>query len=253
MEDQSLVKENHRLTYRRAHLAALAFSTLLTLLGAATGHAASPAIHLSDAAEQGAFNEGAAQVAVSRVFDPTVGGDVVQLDYRLPRGMAAGFWAKAFPERLRPDSFELVRLGLKTADPNQSRQIAVRVEIKGTVGIQQIPLHLQPSWTFLEETVDWQKIGTLTEVVALVSRLGDDESAVGTVYLDVRFDQLPLLRKLSMSPGARIGGVLLVSIFGALLTALLQGLSGRRPGRETTCAASAFPEQLPGPGGDAHA
>src|SRR5262249_4243896 len=45
------------------------------------------------------------------------------------------------------------------------------------------------------------------------------EPAVGSVYLDVGFEHLSLLRKLGTLPAARIGGVLLISLFGAFLMA----------------------------------
>jgi len=51
--------------------------------------------------------------------------------------------------------------------------------------------------------VDWPTIGTVKEVAVAVSRIGDDESESGTLYLDVSFDRLSLLRQLSMSPAAR--------------------------------------------------
>jgi hypothetical protein len=216
-------------------------TALLGILGASAGgrsaHAAeSHPVRLSDAAEQGTFNVGAAQAVVSRLFDPTAGGDVLKLDYTMPRGTAVGVWAKAFPGGLNADNAEIVRLGVRAAEPEQLRHIALAVEVKGVAGIQRIPLDLHPDSILdengsliVEHTVDWQTIGKLTEVVVVVSRIGDAELAAGTVYLDVRFERLPLLRKLGMMPTARIVGVLLLSLLGALLTAGLQALSRRLP------------------------
>src|SRR5262249_28748994 len=147
--------------------------------------------------------------------------EVWKLDYTLPPGTAAGVWAKGFPERLNADNIQLVSLGVKTVDPRQLRQIAVKVEIKGTAGVQSIPVPLHLGWARLEQSVDWQKIGTLTEVVAVIDHSGAGEPAGGTLYLDVRFDRLTLLRKLSLFPAARVAGVLLLSVLGAFLVALL--------------------------------
>src|SRR5207249_665664 len=184
-------------------------------------------IRLSDAAERGVFNVGAAQATVSTQTDKAAGGNVLKFDYALPRGTAAGVWAKAFPDGLNPDRVDVVAIGVKATDPGQIRHVAVAVEIKGTAGVQRIPLSLQPEWTRHEATVDWPAIETITEVVVAVSRTGDDESASGTLTLDVRFDRLSWLRQLSMSPVARIAGVLLVGLLGALLTTFLGTLTGR--------------------------
>src|SRR5262249_26815413 len=51
----------------------------------------------------------------------------------------------------------------------------------------------------------------------------------GSLYLDLRFERLPLLRKLSTFPAARIGGTLLVALVVALLAALVNLVAGRRP------------------------
>ena len=49
------------------------------------------------------------------------GGDVLKLDYTLPPGTAAGVWSKAFPERLNAGNVDVVRLGVKAADPDPAR------------------------------------------------------------------------------------------------------------------------------------
>jgi cyclic beta-1,2-glucan synthetase len=141
-----------------------------------------------------------------------------------------------------------VRLGVKAADPEGSRRIEVAVEIKGAAGVQRIPLESHPEWSHREETVDWEAIGAPTEVVVLVRRDGDGEAAAGTVFLDVRFDRLPALRKLSTSAGARFGGVLLASLLGALLTALVGAASGGWRGGEASGAVEGFPGREPAAG-----
>jgi hypothetical protein len=80
----------------------LAVAIVLALLGTpAVGICAPPEggpIRLTDAAERGAFNVGAALASVSTQPDPAAGTEVLKLDYTMPRGTAAGVWAKAFPE-----------------------------------------------------------------------------------------------------------------------------------------------------------
>src|SRR5207302_7229116 len=70
----------------------------------------------------------------------------------------------------------------------------------------------------------------------------------GTVFLDVRFDRLPWQRELSMYLGARIGGVLLVSLLAALVTALLRASTGRWPASEATGEAVAIAAEGPAAG-----
>jgi hypothetical protein len=160
---------------------------------------------------------------------------VAKLDFTLPPGTAAGTWAKAFPDGLNAGTIDGVRLGAKAPGPGQPHQVTAAVEIKGTKGIQRFPLPLEADWTTREETVAWPEIGTLTEVVFIVKRTGEGEPVEGALYLDLRFERLPLLRKLSTFPATRIGGVLLVSLLLALLTALVVVGAGR--GRRTRTTA----------------
>jgi cyclic beta-1,2-glucan synthetase len=216
-----------------------AFAALLASLTAAAvapAQTAAPAFGFTDAAEQGTFNVGAAQASVSRLFDASAGGEVVKLDYVLPPGMAAGTWAKGFSKGLNPDSIDVVRLGVKAPGPGQPHQVTSAVEIKGTAGVQRIPLPLEPDWVFRQEPVDWTKIGTLTEVVFVVNRSAGSEPAEGTLYVDLHFHRLPLLQKLSTHPAARIGGSFLISLFLALLAALVALVVGAGRGARTAAA-----------------
>ena len=202
---------------------------LLTLGAANPARGADGPIRLSDAAERGAFTEGDARAEVGRVADPSRGGDVLKLDYTIPPGKSAGVWAKAFPRELKADDVEIVRLGVKAAGSDRSRRVAAAVEIKGSAGVQRISLEVHPDWTDAEQFVDWRAIGTPGEVVVVVKPVGEGETAAGTLLIDVRFERLPFLRRLSTSLGARFGAVLLVSLLGAGLTALPRALAGRRP------------------------
>jgi cyclic beta-1,2-glucan synthetase len=209
-------------------LAALACATFLAVCSTAAGQP----VRLTDAGERGAFTGGTAQANVEKATDPTA-GDVLRLDYTLPQGAFAGVWAKKFPDGLGADRIDVMTLGVRTVDAELLRLIAVKVEIKGTAGGQTIPLKLQPGWTHLETYVDWRAIGSVTEVTVVVSRSGDAESAAGTLDLDVRFEKLPPLRELSTCPAARLGGVALVGLLGALLAGLIGAVIGRSvwPGR----------------------
>ncbi len=231
---------------RRPVLALAALLGILVVVNANLSAAAvDDSIRLSAAAEQGTFNVGAAHAAVTRVADPDGDGDILKLDYSIPPGTAAGVYAKAFPADLRADRIDVVRLRVKATEPDQSRQITAAIEIKGTAGIQRITPEIQSDWAPVEQTIDWQAIGAVKEVVFLVNSIGNREPATGTILIDARFERLPELRKLSLSPGVRFAGVLLASLLVAMLTALLRSAGGWWSGGNATIKTERLAERSP--------
>ena len=211
---------------------------------AASARAAEPAgsVRFSEAVELGTFNVGPARAAVRRETDRTV-GEILKLEYTIPRGAAAGVYAKAFPGRLDADRVDLVRLAVEaeTAGPSSKRRRGGRDQ--GLGGRAADPLTIHPDeWKPIEVPVDWPAIGAFREVVVSVDPQGDGGPASGFLRIDGRFDKLPLLRKLSMSPPARIGGVLLASLVVAMLIALARAAIRRRSGFEPLGAVETFPE-----------
>ena len=215
----------------RAMLLAVALATA----GGVSARAADQPVRLAEAAELGTFNVGPARAVVQRAR----AGDHLDLDYTIPRGAAAGLYAKAFPGGLGPDRADVVRLAITAANADQVRQIAVAVEIKGTAGVQRIPVEVHSDRTPISERVDWPRIGTLKEVVVSVTPAGDAAPAAGILSIDAQFQRLSLLQELSLSPMARLGGVLLAAVLVALLTALLRSMAGRQP----SAATETFPAQ----------
>jgi len=186
-------------------------------------------VRLTEAAERGTFNVGAARAGVDLSTDPAVGA-ILRFDYTIPPGAAAGVWAKRFPEGLKEGGVDVVRPSARSADPGRLREVAVSLEIKGTAGVQRIPLELHHDWAPAEQDLDWKAIGTLSEVVVSVSRVGEGQPASGTIDLDVRFERLPLSRRLASYRAARLGGVLLVGLVAALLASLApRSTAGPRP------------------------
>lgn len=203
---------------RCAGLGTAVLTTIAAFLGPAL--ARGDAVRLTDATERGTFTVGAARASVAPHTDAS-NVDVLRFDYALPRGTAAGVWAKSFPNGLRPDAVDVALLAAKGQSADDARYVSVAVEIKGTRGTQQLPLRLGAGWSRLEAVVDWSAIGQVTEVVVSLARAGDVESATGSVLLDVRFERLTGLRRLATLPPARIAGVAIVAMLAGFLTALM--------------------------------
>lgn len=214
-----------RQLYLQTVLALLALLT--TQVHGAAVRAEEQAVAFSDAAQQGVFNVGAAQATPGTTADQATGNKILKLDYALPRGTAAGAWAREFPERLNANAIDVVWFGARVADAQQIRQLAGSVEIKGTAGTQQIPLRLQPGWTRRGAAVDWPAIGQVKEVVVLLRRSGEAESVSGSLEVELSFARLPWYHELSISPVTRIGGVLLASLLAAMVWTLAGSLHRR--------------------------
>jgi len=198
--------------------------SLLILIAAVAAATMGPSAHaeersfaLADAAELGTFGVGAAKAAVTRSFDAAAGREVMKLDYAIPPATSAGIWAKRYPEQFRAGGIDVVRAAA-TIPPGQAGSIALALELKGSAGTQRIALDPRGERALFESPIDWPTIGNLEEVVLAVSRIGDGEPAKGQVSLDIRFDRIALARKLSSWPGARLAGVLLLSVLGAVAT-----------------------------------
>ena len=211
---------------RRVGLSGAAFLSMLAATSARLPAAEADSIRLSAAAEQGTFNVGSARATFTRLGDPYAGGDILKLDYVIPPGTAAGVYAKAFPAGLSADQIDIARLAVKATKLDQAQLITAAIEVKGTAGVQRIPLEIHSDWTPVEQPIDWPAIGTVKEVVLLVNCIGNGEPATGTLLIDARFERLPMLRKLSLSPGVRFTAVLLASLLAALVTALLRWALG---------------------------
>ena len=218
---------------RRFGLWTLAFAALSALLVAPHSRADVPPIRLTDASESGVFNFNGGQAVVNRVTEPGDGEGALKIDYTLPRGSAAGVYTKAFPNGLEADHIDVVRLAVRGVGPDQARRVNAALEIKGTAGTRRIPLDLTADWSRSDHPIEWPAIGAVNEVVVSIGQVGE-EPASGSMVLDVRFEQIPWLRKLAGSPLARMAGVLGVAGLLGLLTALGLRLVGQPGGREAT-------------------
>jgi cyclic beta-1,2-glucan synthetase len=177
-----------------------------------------------DAGERGIFNIGPAKGDVSCITDTSVNKDVLKLDYSAPTGTVIGVWTKKYSPELRADAVNAARVGVKTLNSSQMHQVSVAVEIKGAKDVQRIPLKLQEGWNSVQESIDWDKIGDLNEVVLVVNPMPGNALTTGTLFFDVDF----VKQKSSGSAAQKIGVIFAISVFLALMTALLGRLFAPR-------------------------
>src|SRR3989338_6377011 len=203
-----------------------------------------------DAGEKGVFNIGPSKGSVTGVYDEDVVKDVWKFDYALPQGSVVGVWTKSYPAGLSANTADAVRIGVKVLDPDQVNQAPVKLEIKGTHNMQSIPLHLRAGWNSFRELINWNMIGDLTEVVFVVSPMGNNaigdnplwfnpteegpepaNQAVGTLCFDLDFGPVTFLQKYAAF--VKVDLILLLSFLLALIAFFIANLSGRnRPSRQ---------------------
>ncbi|MFC1576295.1 GH36-type glycosyl hydrolase domain-containing protein [Candidatus Omnitrophota bacterium] len=165
---------------------------LITTFTYSLSHAdeASP-FSITDAQARGSFNNGPAEGRERSVFDETLGKNVLELDYSASRGSAVGIWTEDFPSALTSSAVNAVRIGVKVPTTDQLRQLSVNVEIKGTKGIQAIPVELETAgWNSVQNPIQWKRIGELKEIAFVVAPRVSDETAEGKLYFDLEFAQL---------------------------------------------------------------
>ena len=186
----------------------------------APGATAAPvSVSLIDVDEKGVFNMGPGQGRISRASDDAVPHDVVQFNYAFPKSSVIGVWSKSFPRDLSRKTVEAIQIRVKVPQTDQTRQISVKVEVKGANAVQNIPLRLHPGWNTARELINWGTIGDLREVVFVVRPAwGSPETVEGILYLDYTLHPLTFRERHAMS--LKIVGLIILSGLMALLAAL---------------------------------
>lgn len=194
---------------------------------AADIRAADETFNLIDAEQKGTFTIGEASGILSGTRNRAM-----QFEYTVSPGTYAGVWISGFGTSLHENTPDVARIRLLSAgaaDPD----LDVAFELKGTHGMQRIPLQVHDGWSETEHQLDWDAIGTLKEGVVLVVRSGDGPPVSGTLSFSVELSRLPLLRRFSLMPFARLCAILLLG----LVVAGLAAVPGRCPGiaRQSGC------------------
>lgn len=146
-----------------------------------------------DATGRGVFNIGAARGTVSLFPDAGLSRDVLKLDYSLPAGSVTGVWTKGYPVGVGATAVDIARVGARAEDPAKANDVSLALEIKGSKGVQKVPVPVRGSWSSVQARIDWTLVGDFKEAVFVLSPVGSDRS--GVVFLDVQFQKGPSVEK----------------------------------------------------------
>ena len=167
--------------------------SLLALSVCVTGNVwAADAFSVLDAHERGTTVTGAAKGTMTATFDEGIRKDVLEFDYTVPQGAGITAWAKGFPAGLTQAAVSTAKVGVKTLTAEQAGEVSVTLEVRGDLGAQLIPLHLQNGWNSTQEKLDWAKVGALKEVAFVVAPQGATAVVKGTLSFALEFMQAPL-------------------------------------------------------------
>lgn len=170
---------------------------------------------ITKAEENGMFNIGPAIGGVNTEMEASAGKNVLAFDYTIFPGAIVGLWTKSYPANFDKEHVDAVLAGVKVKDQSQLGQVTVKLEIKGDRGMQSAPVRVGPGWSYIRESVDWERIGKLSEVVFVVSPTDNGKRFDGMLYFDLDFYKLTVLQKFAF-----VVKVALVFIIGLVLALL---------------------------------
>ena len=178
---------------------------------------------LLDAGDKGVLSDGDAKGTITFSFDEEAKKDVYDLDYTLAPGSSIDVWTKKFPADLTAAQVNTLDIGLRSLEPSQLNQIAIRLEVIGTLNTQMIPLNMKPGWNSVRKTISWDKIGELKKVNFTISPKGKKGTLKGTLYLGFDFGRSSFLK--SHFTAIKFGAVLLLALLLSFLAAFLKTFS----------------------------
>lgn len=202
-----------------AILAIFAVSFALTAYAAENS---SRTFSILQAGEKGMFNIGPAVGDVTSEPDEDAKKDVLKFDYSIFNGSIVGVWTKTFPTEINASVVDAVKFAVKVPEAAQLGQVSVKLEIKGENAVQVVRVSLERGWNHFRSPVDWNKIGTLREVVFVVSPMYSDKRIGGILYFDLDFYKLGFFDNylVFIKAGVIFLLALILSLFAALLGAL---------------------------------
>ena len=187
---------------------------------------------LLDAGDKGVLTFGEAKGNITFSFDEEAKKDVYDLGYTLTPGSSLNVWTKKFPADLTAAQVNTLRIGLRSLDPAQLNQIAIRLEVIGAANTQVIPLGLKPGWNSVQKSIDWDRIGELREVNFVIAPKGNVGELKGTLYLGLDFGKSSFFA--NHFAAIKFGSVLFLALLLSLLVSFLQKTFSKGPGVAST-------------------
>ena len=193
------------------------------------GHPVLSANILDGSTEQGVF-----QMAGGRADLSQDGKGVWELRFTLPPGSAAGIWTKSLTVERKTNPAHALSYAL-TLDSAEAAVLPVTWELKGSAGIQSIPMVLRAGTRCREVALDWNRIGNWGEGVLAVSHPGGRETISGVIRIQAGLIRWPLWHVVMAHPWGRWFGLLLVAVLAVgfrkqLGVAVVPGLGARSVG-----------------------
>jgi cyclic beta-1,2-glucan synthetase len=170
---------------------------------------------------QGTFDMKGGQASLSQ------GGDGGwQLRFALPAGGGAGVWASA-PGRDSPAKGSHVLRYSLTLESDTDAPVLATWEIKGSAGMQSVPLVLRRGGRTGQAVLDWSRIGEWKEGVLALQPPGGGVSVTGVLRVQAEFIRWPAWYAVMASSVGRWGGVLLAALLSAMVCFVLRQSKAR--------------------------
>ncbi len=165
---------------------ALITLAVLSISGAAW--AADPVVYdLMSAQDREVIPSGDAKGNMTATYDEGSRKDVLDASYTLQADSSLVFRAGNFPAGIDKINASAIRAGIHLFKPEQTSQITVLVEIRGSKDTQTVPVRLQTGWSRAQAQINWAKLGELSEIAFVVKPASGVELAKGSLYLSLDF------------------------------------------------------------------
>lgn len=179
------------------------FMTLAVFFISGQGWAAAPGGYdLLTAKEKGATGTADAKGNVTATYDESLRKDVLDCSYSVTAGSTVSIWAKSFPAELSEATANTVKIGVNSFKAEQASEITVALEIKGSAGVQSVPVRLKTGWATAQAKIDWAKVGTLSEVSYVIAPAANVTVAKGSLLLSLDFVKTAVAAPVPLAPVA---------------------------------------------------
>ncbi len=188
---------------------------LIIALGVLTGSVCQADSFLRGAGGQGTFDMKGGQASLNQGE-----GGVWQFRFMIPPGGGAGVWANAERVDSPAKGAHVLRYHL-TLESGAELPILATLEIKGSVGVQSVPLVLRAGRRQGEVILDWNRIGEWKEGVLALQHSGGGAPVSGVLRVQAEFVGWPVWYAVLAGGWGRWVAMGLVALLAAGVAALL--------------------------------